>query len=243
MGKVETSPSGTDRSLDRKTRSWYEIEWPESKVRLTNYQLGLIKDALGNLVGEPLTKMGRLSSAQYLRFGVEKPSKNYKGDHETRSDWGLWIGGSCHWQFAGPDGFLLGTDDFGPEGERLDDHANEFYDRLDEYPLIVTSIKVLSDGMQVLSLSDGFSLTIKMPDGVSRYSEPWRFMPRVNDYRGHLCLTESGMKWGFRLAGRRMTNAKARHERRKEIKYYPGTRLKKRFNRADQAARRGKCGE
>ncbi len=240
MVEVEISPCGDDRILNRKTRNWYEIEWPESRVRLTSYQLGLIRDAMENLVGEPLTKMGRLSSAQYLRFGEEKPYKNYKGDHETRSDWGLWIGGSCHWQFAGPDGFLLGTDDFGPEGEKLDDHADEFYDRLDEDPLFVTSIEVLPDGKQMLSLSDGFSLTIKLPRGVSRYSEPWRFMPRVNDFRGHLCLTEFGMKWGFRLAGLRKTNAKARHERRKEIKYYPGTRLKKRFNRADQVAKRRK---
>ena len=97
---------------------------------------------------------------------------------------------------------------------------------------------MLPDGKQVLSLSDGFSLTIKMPDGVSRYSEPWRFMPRVNDFRGHLCLTEFGMKWGFRLAGLRKTNAKARNERRKEIIYHPGMRLKKKFNRADQAAKR-----
>ncbi len=193
-----------------------------------------------NLVGEPLTYMFRVSTAQYLRFGEQEPDKNYKSEEDSESYWALMIGGSCHWRFDGPCGFALGTDDFDQDKELRDEHADEFYDRLDEDPLIVTSIEVLPDGMQVLSLSDGFSLTIKMPDGVSRYSEPWRFMPRVNDFRGHLCLTEFGMKWTFRLAAPRKTNANARNERRKEIKYYPGRRLKKRFNRADQVALRRK---
>lgn len=211
-------------------------------MSFTAYQIGLLENALGSLVGEPMTSMFRVSTAQYLCFGVENPSENHIGEDDNRSDWGLMIGGSCHWRFEGPDGFTLGTDDFGPDKELRDEHADDFYDRLENNPLIVRSIEILQDGVQVISLSDGYSLTTRMPDSVSKDSEPWRFMPQLHDFRGHLCLTEFGLRWGFRLVRMRKTNAIARCSRRKEIKYYPGTRLKKRYNRAEQAKCRLKYG-
>ncbi len=237
MGQVAHIYS-KDYLQDKRLRRMMESEFPHVKVRLTSYELGLMRDAMKNLVGEPLIHMVRVSPAQYLSFGMLMVRKNHKGEDSNYSDWGMMIGGSCHWCFHGPDGFSLGTDNFGPEKERHDEHAKPFYSRLNNDSIVVESIQIFDDGSQVLSFGEGYSLTIRMPEAVCRYSEPWRFMPRVNDFRGHLCLTEFGMKWGFRLAGLRKTNAKARNERRKEIIYHPGMRLKKKFNRADQAAKR-----
>lgn len=242
MGEVESEAKSKKPALDKRLLRIFEVEWPKARVRLTNYELALLREALENLVGEPLTYMVRLSTAQYLSFGVQKPCKDLKGDDSTRSDWGLMIGGSCHWKFEGPNDFRLGTDDFGPEGERRDEHAKPFYSRLNKDSIVVDKVQILEDGTQVLSFTDGFSLTIKMPDGVSRYSEPWRFMPPRHDFRGHLCLMEFGLKWGYKLNGPRQTNARARYSRRNQIKYEPGTRLKKAYNRADQAKWRLKYG-
>jgi hypothetical protein len=215
-----------------------EGKYPPAKVRVSAYHIELLKDAFQNLVGEPLIPMVRVSSAQYLSFGLLKVRKNHKGEDSNYSDWGLMIGGSCHWCFKGPDGFSLGTDDFGPENERRDEHAKPFYARLGNDPIIVESFEILENGTQILSFSDGYTLTIRVPRSVSRYSEPWRFMTPRDDFRGHLVMTEFGLKWGFRLVGPRSTNAKARRSRRLEIKDHPGKRLKKQFNRADQARRR-----
>lgn len=220
---------------DGKIRRIFEIEWPKARVRLTSYELSLMRDALRNLLGEPLTNMVRVSTAQYLRFGVEKPCKDYKGEDDTRSDWGLMIGGSCHWRFEGPNGFKLGTDDFGPDKDLHDEHADDFYDRLGDDPLVIRSVEVLLNGTQIFALSDGYSLTIRMPEGVGRYGEPWRFMPPRDDFRGHLVLTEFGLKWGFRLIGPRNTRGTRLKWRRMSIKSRPGIRRKRRINRAERA--------
>ena len=191
-----------------------------------------MRDALKDLVGEPLTHMVRASPSQYLSFGEQKPSKNSKGEDSTKSDWGLMIGGSCHWCFQGPNGFSLGTDDFGPDRARRDEHAEPFYSRLNKDPIIVESIEIHADGIQSLSFSEGFTLTIRMPDGVGRYDEPWRFMPRRDDFRGQLVLKEFGLTWGFRSNGPRCTRCTALSWRRMSIKSRPGRRSRSKFTRA-----------
>lgn len=179
-------------------------------VRLTPYQIDLIRDALANLVGEPLTHMVRLGASQYFSFGVQRPYKDFRGEEGTRSDWGMMVGGSCHWILTGPDDFSLGTDDFGPERERRDEHAKEFYALMDSSPIAIESVQIDDDGTQYLTFSDGYALKIQLPKEMEAGEDPWRFMPQESDFRRHLVLTEFGFIWTFRLRGRKRKNPKLR---------------------------------
>lgn len=178
-------------------------------VRLTSYQVDLMRDALAKLVGEPLTHMVRFGS-QYFSFGIQRPYKDLRGEERTRSDWGLVVGGDSQWCITGPNGFSLGTENFGPEKERRDEHAKPFYALMYSSPIVIESVQVDDDGTQYLTFSDGYVLKIEIPKDMEVGAEPWRFMTKNGDFRGHLVLNEFGLVWTFRFPSRKRKNPRQR---------------------------------
>ena len=196
------------------------------KVRITPHQVELIREALQNLVGEPLTHMVRALGMQYFRFGVQRPCKDYNGEEATQADWGIMVGSKSYWQVEGPDGFLLSSDNFPKDQERTDLHAKEFYNRQGTNPLVVLETTVSDDGSHSLLFSEGYRLKVRFPETLGKYEEPWRFMTPTSDFRGHLVLEQFVLRWGFRFPGIRRTTCLAISARRSQILSRPGKRSK-----------------
>jgi len=156
----------------------------------------VMKEEIGRtlepLIGEPLSDMFRFAGIQAFEFGVPRPCKNHKGQDITLADQGLHI--SCHWCISGPEGTIVSSEDFGPDGRRHDEQAHPFYDTLKSNPPVVEVVVVDEAGALRLCLSGGYSLTV-LPQELSNDSdeEQWRFLPKDEEQR-HLVLTQQGIE-------------------------------------------------
>ncbi len=71
-----------------------------------------IEQTLRPLVGLPLSDMGRFAGWQRFEFGPQKPFINTKEQEATKADYAIDV--SCGWRIVGPEGIVVGSDDYGP---------------------------------------------------------------------------------------------------------------------------------
>lgn len=151
-----------------------------------------IETAMNELIGQPLTSMWRYAGLQKFEFGVQKPSRNRKGEKVTHADWGLVV--TCRWQIDDKDeNKIVGSEDFGPQGARRDSGASEFYKRLWSDPPIVQSIEGNVRGDVYFTMSEGYTLDIRVQ---ANLDEQWRLMP-PKDKMFQIVLTEHSLDTVF----------------------------------------------
>ena len=156
-------------------------------MRLDSEQRNLAHGALKDLVGLPLSDMWRYG-CQKFEFGEQHPQVNRKGEAIRAAEWALVA--ECRWRLSGPSGFELSHEHFGPDLDRRDDHAADFYKSLESSPPVVTSIAIASDGRLTLEMTGGVILEM-MPTG----DASWRFMPPKHDPRAHFEVSVNAFGW------------------------------------------------
>lgn len=144
-----------------------------------------IEQALRPLVGLPLSDMGRFSGWQRLEFGPQKTFINKKGQEATKADYAIHV--ACDWRIVGPEGIVVGSDDYGLGSERHDEQAKPFFRMLAQSPPVVESVRADAVGSVYLMMTGGYSLDI-LPMGAVR-GEQWLFLPPGG---GSFTLDEKG---------------------------------------------------
>jgi len=146
------------------------------------------------LLGRPLSDMWRAAGMQVLEFGEQRPAKNRRGQEITRADRSLHV--SCCWLIEGPNGEIVSSDDFGPQGARRDERAHPFYEMLGDPILAVRSIASDEVGGIKLGMSEGFGLTVRPcwdgPFGDDD-TEQWRYLPADEEER-HFVIRRDGVE-------------------------------------------------
>ena len=131
-----------------------------------------IEQALRPLVGLPLSDMGRFTSWQRFEFGPQKPFVNVKGREATKADYAVHV--ACGWRIVSPEGIVVGSDDYGPGGERHDEHGKPFFRMLAQTPPIVKAVRADDVGGLHFVLTDGYRLDI-LPMGTIQAAQ-WIFL-------------------------------------------------------------------
>jgi len=132
-----------------------------------------IEQTLRPLVGLPLSDMGRFAGWQRFEFGPQKPFINTKEQEATKADYAIDV--SCGWRIVGPEGIVVGSDDYGPGSERHDEQAKPFFRMLAQSPPVVESVRVDAVGSVHFALTGDYSLDI-LPMGGSQ-EDRWIFLP------------------------------------------------------------------
>lgn len=145
------------------------------------------------LVGEPLTDMWRYAGCQKFEFGVQKPAVNRDGEEITKADLGLVV--SCDWFVTGPEGSVVSSHDFGPDGARRDAHAHPFYNLLATSPPVVESVAANAEGALCIRMSAGFTLEVGPDADGDPHDEQWRLMRR-GEPNTHFVLRGNGLHDG-----------------------------------------------
>jgi hypothetical protein len=133
------------------------------------------ESALQPLLGEPLTCMWRYAGYQRFEFGPQRPATNRKGQAITVSDKALVVG--CTWRVIGHEGPVLSSADFGPDGARRDEGAEEFYGFMQTDPLVVEGVEASELGALRIRMSRGYALDLQpeQEDGEDEHDH-WRLM-------------------------------------------------------------------
>jgi hypothetical protein len=149
-----------------------------------------IEAALQPLIGEPLTDMWRYAGCQKFEFGVQRLIQNDDGEEIRRADLGFVV--SCAWRIDGPEGCVVSSADFGPEGSRRDTPAEPFYQLLDEAPPVVEALEVSDEGALLFRMTPGYRLEVLPSAGLEPNDEHWRFMPG-GPAKDHVVLWGDGL--------------------------------------------------
>lgn len=149
-----------------------------------------IEAALGPLIGEPLTDMWRYAGCQKFEFGVQRPMNNKRGEDTSMADWGLVV--ECGWRITGPEGPVVSSDDFSPDGRR-DEGAYPFYDQVHTDSPVVEDIAVADDGAFRIRMSRGFTLEVQPAADAGPQDEQWRLMSPDKQAR-HFVLWGDGIE-------------------------------------------------
>lgn len=149
-----------------------------------------IEEALQPLIGEPLTDMWRYAGCQKFEFGVQRPMQNTRGEECTRADLGFVV--SCDWRINGPEGYIVSSADFGPEGSRRDPPAEPFYDLLGDTPPVVEALEVNDEGALLFRMTSGYTLEVLPSADIEPHDEHWRLMPKDREQE-HIVLFGEGL--------------------------------------------------
>ncbi len=141
-----------------------------------------IETALKPLLGQRISDMWRAAGIQFFEVGIQKPFRNSKGKEVTRADWSLDV--SCCWSVTEPEGEIVSSDDFGPDGARTDEKAFPFYDMLGNPRLNITTIRAEDDGGLTVQMAGGYRLEVwSCWNDAEPEEELWRLLPPDDDKR------------------------------------------------------------
>lgn len=157
----------------------------------------LIESVFAELVGEPLSSLGRAADMGDFGFGPFVLAPTKRDPHRTGPTFVLHL--QCPFRFSGPDGPLLGSQDVyrGPDGSWIDGEwigkEPNFFDaavldyierRIDD-DVLCERVESNRFGDLTISLSEGHTLEVFIPSAVQR--EYWRFF-RLGDTSRHLVV-------------------------------------------------------
>lgn len=87
---------------------------------------------------------------------------------------------ACDWQVRGPHGFELLSTHFYPE--RKDEHAEPFYEMVENQTLSVQELMLLADGSLHILFNDGYDLQVQPSEDVT--ITHWMFLaPEESDIK------------------------------------------------------------
>ena len=116
--------------------------------------------------------MSRFVGWQRFEFGPQKPSVNRKGEAITLADYAIHA--VCPWRIVGPEGIVVGSEDYGPDSERRDEQARPFLRTLAETPPVVHSLQADAVGSIRLEMTGGYRPDILPMGGCP--DEQWLFL-------------------------------------------------------------------
>ena len=157
----------------------------------------LIESTLVELVGEPLSWLGRAADMGEFGFGPDVPAPSRRDPDRMGPTFALHL--QCPFRFSGPDGPILGSRDVyrAPdgswiEGERTGREPN-FYDaailafieRRGDHDVVCERVESSRAGDLTIRLSEGHRFDVFVPGAARR--EYWRYF-RLGDTSRHLVI-------------------------------------------------------
>jgi len=131
-----------------------------------------IEHVLHPLVDLPLSNMSRFVGWQRLEFGPQRPFVNKKGHNVTKADYAIHV--ACGWRIIGPEGIVVGSEDYGPGSERHDKQGKPFFRMLAQTPPAVQGVKADAVGSLRFAMTGGYWLDI-LPLGAIQAAQ-WIFL-------------------------------------------------------------------
>lgn len=113
-----------------------------------------IEQVLHPLIGLPLSDMSWFVGWQRLEFGPQKPFVNRKGQDVTKADYAIHV--ACGWRIIGPEGIIVGSDDYGSGSERRDEQGKPFFRMLAQTPPVVQEVKADAVGGVRFAMTGGY---------------------------------------------------------------------------------------
>jgi hypothetical protein len=151
-----------------------------------------IERNLTSLIGKPLCEMHRYCGIQVFGFGSITPTRTGSGREIEQVEYSLAVG--CFWKITGLGAFSLGSENFPEDGQRTDQHAEEFYGWIESEPLVVTFVSADSNGELQIQLTPDFQLRVSPPINCDWADEEWRInLPGSEPHS--LTLGSKGLEW------------------------------------------------